>query len=131
MRPLVIEFADEGIESGLLLENVFARWSGGHFLVRQVHALMPAVLLRTAWPDALEQGLRQGRSLGPMTVSFAGMTDQAVPIENGMHRAFGGYAHIAAKRFTSSSRIFLAPQCGLFFLHETIIASTGSGSWLA
>ncbi|CAN7652372.1 hypothetical protein LJR255_005027 [Pararhizobium sp. LjRoot255] len=36
-----------------------------------------------------------------------------------------------SRRFTKSSLIFLAPQCGLFFLHETIIASTGSGNWLA
>src|SRR6185295_14883894 len=55
VRPLLIEFADESIEAGLLLKDVFAGWSGRLFFQRQVHALMPAVLLGTARPDALQR----------------------------------------------------------------------------
>ena len=48
MRPFVIEFLNEGVELGLLLQDVGAGRAGGFLLQSQMHALMPAVLLRMA-----------------------------------------------------------------------------------
>lgn len=55
MRPLLIEFAQESIEAHLLLQHVHSQRSRGLFLERQMHALMPAILLWTTWPDALDR----------------------------------------------------------------------------
>ena len=44
----------EGIEAGLLLEAVEAGRAGGFLLEREVEALVAAVLLRVARPDALD-----------------------------------------------------------------------------
>ncbi len=49
-----IELAHEGIELGLLLQAVHCWWPSGLLLQGQVHALMAAVLLRTAGLDALD-----------------------------------------------------------------------------
>ena len=54
MRPFVVELLDEGIELGLLLKQVGAGGPRGFFLERQMHALMPAVLLRMAGPNAFD-----------------------------------------------------------------------------
>ena len=55
MGPLVVEFADEGIEPGLLLKAVCARRPGRLGLEGAVHALVAAVLLRVAGPDAFDR----------------------------------------------------------------------------
>ena len=54
MGSLVVELADERIEARLLLQAVHSGWSGRFLLERQVHALVPAVLLRMAGLDALD-----------------------------------------------------------------------------
>ena len=54
MRPFVVEFLNEVVELGLLLQDVGASWPGGFFLQRQVHAFMSAVLLRMAGLDAFD-----------------------------------------------------------------------------
>ena len=54
MRAFAIEFPDEVIEAGLLLQGVLAWRSGGFLLERQVHALVPSVLVRFAGLDVLE-----------------------------------------------------------------------------
>ena len=54
MRPLIVELVDEVIEPLLLLEEVKTRRLGRLFLEGQVHAFVPAVLLRMAWLDALK-----------------------------------------------------------------------------
>ena len=54
MRPLAIELFDEVIELRLLLQQVVGGGFGGFFLQRQVHAFVPAVLLRMSWLDALD-----------------------------------------------------------------------------
>lgn len=48
MRTFCIEFADEGVETSLLLQHVHARRPCGFLLQCQVHALVLAVLLRMA-----------------------------------------------------------------------------------
>ena len=54
MGTLGVELVQEGIEFGLLLQAV-DRWrTGGLFLQGQMHALMAAVLLRMAGPDAFD-----------------------------------------------------------------------------
>jgi hypothetical protein len=53
MGSFVIEFLEEGVELGLLLQDVGARWASGFFFQGQMHALMPAVLLGMTGPDAL------------------------------------------------------------------------------
>ena len=54
MGPLVIEFLDEVIELGLLLEHVGAGGPGGFLLEGEVHAFMATVLLRMTRFDALD-----------------------------------------------------------------------------
>ena len=49
MGPFVVELLDEGVELGLLLEEIGAGRAGGFLFQRQVHALVAAVLLRMAW----------------------------------------------------------------------------------
>ncbi|NRQ14625.1 hypothetical protein BHMPCIPO_01865 [Ensifer sesbaniae] len=73
----------------------------------------------------------QGRTFGPVPLPLAGMGDQTMSIETACTVLFDGTRTSPARRFTSSSRIFLAPQCGFSFLQETIIASTAPGNWLA
>ena len=55
MRPLVVVFVDEAIEPGLLLQEVLPGRFGGFLLQGQMHAFMPAVLLRLSGLDALER----------------------------------------------------------------------------
>src|ERR1700690_39771 len=54
MRPLLVEALDEGIEARLLLQHVAGGRLGGFLLQGQMHPLVPAVLLRLAWGDALD-----------------------------------------------------------------------------
>jgi hypothetical protein len=54
MRSLGVELVHEGVEAGLLLEAVAAWRAGGFLLQGQVHALVAAVLLGTAWLDAFD-----------------------------------------------------------------------------
>ena len=54
MRPLGVELAHEVIEARLLLKAVHAWRARGFLLQSQVHALVTAVLLRMAWPDAFD-----------------------------------------------------------------------------
>src|SRR5678816_3318968 len=54
MRPLAVEFLNEGVEARLLLQAIAAWRSGGFLLQGQVHALMAAILLRMAGFDALD-----------------------------------------------------------------------------
>ena len=54
MRSFVIEFVQEGVELGLLLQDVGTRWAGGFFLQSEMHAFMPAVLLGMAGTDPLD-----------------------------------------------------------------------------
>ncbi len=53
MGPFVIEFLQEGVEPGLLLLDVGARWASGFFLEGEVHAFMTTVLLRMTGPNPL------------------------------------------------------------------------------
>ena len=53
MRPFVVELLDEGIELGLLLQDIGAGRTSGFFLQSQMHAFMAAVLLGMAGADAL------------------------------------------------------------------------------
>ena len=48
MRSFLIELFQEGVELGLLLQDVGAGRTSGFFLQGQMHAFMPAVLLRMA-----------------------------------------------------------------------------------
>jgi hypothetical protein len=54
MRPVVVVLLDEAVESRLLLQDIRRCWFGRFPLQRPVHALVPAVLLRMAWGDALD-----------------------------------------------------------------------------
>ena len=54
MRSLLVVALDEAIELRLLLQEVLRRRFGGFLLQRQMHALVPAVLLRIAGLDALD-----------------------------------------------------------------------------
>ena len=54
MWPFGIEFLNEVVEAGLLLQAVHAGRSGCLFLQREMHALVAAVLLRVARLDALD-----------------------------------------------------------------------------
>jgi hypothetical protein len=53
MGSFVIEFLQEGVEPGLLLQEVGTRRAGGLFLQGEMHALMPAILLGMAATDPL------------------------------------------------------------------------------
>src|ERR1700751_1647629 len=52
--PFGVEFPDKVVETGLLLQAVHSGRSGCLFLQREMHALVAAVLLRVARPDALD-----------------------------------------------------------------------------
>jgi hypothetical protein len=54
MWALGVEFPDEVIKAGLLLETIGAWRADGLFLEGQVHALMAPVLLGATWFDALD-----------------------------------------------------------------------------
>lgn len=54
MGSFIIEFAEEVIEAGLLLERVHGGWPGGFLLEGEMHALVAPILLRTAWLDAFD-----------------------------------------------------------------------------
>src|ERR1700722_8370547 len=54
MGSLPVVIVDEGIELGLLLQEVLPRRFGGLFLQGQVHAFVPTVLLGIPWPDTLD-----------------------------------------------------------------------------
>ena len=54
MRPLLVKGGDELIEPGLLLQEFLGGRLGGLLLERQVHALVPPVLLGVTWLDALD-----------------------------------------------------------------------------
>ena len=54
MGSFEVEFLNEGVELGLLLEAVHAGRPGCLLLEGQVHALVTAVLLRLARLDALD-----------------------------------------------------------------------------
>src|SRR2546423_6681832 len=55
MRSLGVELVNEGVEALLLLQAIHARRAGGLLLQREVHALVTAVLLRTAGLDAFDR----------------------------------------------------------------------------
>ena len=54
VRPTAIVSLDEGVEPGLLLEHVGGGRLGGFGLQGEVHAFVPAVLLRMAGLDVLD-----------------------------------------------------------------------------
>jgi hypothetical protein len=54
MWPLVVILFDESVEARLLLQDVRRGRLGGLRLQRQMHPLMPAILLRMAGLDALD-----------------------------------------------------------------------------
>ena len=54
MRAVVVEVLDEVVELALLLQEVLGGRLGRFVLERQMHALVPAVLLRGAGLDALD-----------------------------------------------------------------------------
>src|SRR5580704_6651631 len=54
MRSLPVVIVDEGIELGLLLQEVLSWRFGGFFLQGQVHAFVPAVLLWITWSNTLD-----------------------------------------------------------------------------
>ena len=53
MRPFVIELVQEGVELGLLLQDVGTGWASGFFLQGEMHTFMTAVLLGMAGADPL------------------------------------------------------------------------------
>src|SRR4051794_4107487 len=55
VRSLLVEGGAECIEAPLLLAQRCRRRARGVLLEREVHALVPAILLRTAWLDPLRQ----------------------------------------------------------------------------
>ena len=54
MRPLRVEAREEVVEPGLLLEHVRSRRLRRFSLQREVHALMPPVLLRVPRFDPID-----------------------------------------------------------------------------
>jgi len=51
---LVVVLVDEVLEFGLLLQEIATGRFGGGLFEGQMHALMPAVLLRVPWLDTLD-----------------------------------------------------------------------------
>src|SRR5471030_1197762 len=54
MRSFLVVIVDEGVELGLLLQEVFPRWFGGFILQGQVHPFVPTVLLWITRLDTLD-----------------------------------------------------------------------------
>jgi hypothetical protein len=54
MRPFLVVALDEGVEARLLLQHVGCGRFGRLVLQRQMHALVPAVLLRMPRFDAFD-----------------------------------------------------------------------------
>ena len=54
MRSLVVEFLEKIVELGLLLQTVHACGASGFVFEREMHALMPPVLLRMTRLDAFD-----------------------------------------------------------------------------
>src|SRR6516225_4740756 len=52
VRTLVVEDLEELVEAGLLLQKISTGWLGGFFLQGEMHAFVPAVLLRMPRLDA-------------------------------------------------------------------------------
>jgi hypothetical protein len=52
VRSFLVEDLDELIEARLLLKEIRGRWFGSFFFQSEMHAFMPAVLLRMARLDA-------------------------------------------------------------------------------
>src|SRR5579864_625862 len=55
MGPFLIEFLQESVEFGLLLQDVGTRRAGGFFLQGQMHTFVTTVLLGMAGPDPLNR----------------------------------------------------------------------------
>ena len=53
MGSFAVEFLQEQVELGLLLQDVGAGWASGFFLQGEMHPFMPAVLLGIARADPL------------------------------------------------------------------------------
>jgi hypothetical protein len=51
VRSFLVEDLDELIEARLLLKEIRGRWFGSFFFQSEMHAFMPAVLLRMARYD--------------------------------------------------------------------------------
>jgi hypothetical protein len=54
VRALDVELRNEVIELRLLLQKVGTCWLDRLMLQGQIHAFMPAILLRLAWLDPLD-----------------------------------------------------------------------------
>jgi hypothetical protein len=54
VRTFIVELFNEGIELGLLLQQISAGWTSGFFLQGQMHALVAAVLLRMTGPNTFD-----------------------------------------------------------------------------
>src|SRR5471032_3284903 len=54
MRSFLVVVVDEGVELGLLLQEVFSRRFGGFILQGQMHPFVPTVLLWITRLDALD-----------------------------------------------------------------------------
>jgi hypothetical protein len=54
VRPFVVELLEKLVEFALLLQAVHSRRSSGFVFEREMHALMPAVLLRMTGLDAFD-----------------------------------------------------------------------------
>src|SRR6266851_787626 len=67
MGALLVVALDEGIEARLLLEHIRLRRAGGLPLQGEVHALVPAVLLRLARLDPLDQNAEPQPPHGELT----------------------------------------------------------------
>ena len=93
MRSLGVELVHEGVEAGLLLEAVAAWRAGGFLLQGEVHALVAAVLLGTAWLDAFDgdaEAEPPDRELGEVEQSIGtGEGDAVVGADGERQAAFG------------------------------------------
>ena len=54
VRAFVVKFLNEGVELCLLLQDIGASRTGGLLLQSQMHAFVPAVLLRMTGPNAFD-----------------------------------------------------------------------------